>query len=109
MDEERKVKVFVDNEFSLKEKFSSIWVFGFDFKCSLISSPKIRSIPFTKKSEPDRLSYSLKIGKGVNETQGPWEKWESRMESLKIISWSCLINVGEVFSIYISDLVFFLF
>ena len=68
MDEERKLKVSVDNEFSLKEKFSSIWVFAFDFKCSLISSPKIRSISFTEKSEPDRLSCSLQIGKGVNET-----------------------------------------
>ena len=99
MDEERKLKVSIDNKFSLKEKFYSIWVFAFDFKCSLISSPKIRSISFTKKCELDRLFCSLQIDKGVNETQGPLKKWDSRMESLRRISWSWLIIVGEVFSI----------
>ena len=76
MDEDRKLKVSVDNEFSLKEKFSSIWVFTFDFKCLLTSSPRIRSISFTKKYELDRLSCSLQIGKALNETQGPSEKWD---------------------------------
>ena len=86
MDEDRKLKVSVDNEFSLKEKFYSIWVFAFDFKCSLISSPKIRSICFTEKFEHNKLSCSLQIGKGLNETQGPSEKWDSRIEPLTRIS-----------------------